>query len=49
MRADDSVAQLHGLRRIGDADLDLKGPGRGIRLRRNLPHPAGRLHLSGRW
>ena len=43
--ADDSVSELHGRRRIGDADLDLKRPGRGIRLGRNLPHPAGRLHL----
>ena len=33
------------VRRIGDADLDLEGPGRGIRLRRNLPHAAGGLHL----
>ena len=43
--AGDRGSKPHGLRRIGDADLDLEGTGRGIRLRRNLPHPAGRLHL----
>ena len=43
--ADDSVSQLHRRRRIGDPDLHLKCPRRGIRLGRNLPHPAGRLHL----
>ena len=35
----------HGLGRIRDADLDLKRSGRSVGLRRNLPHPAGRLHL----
>ena len=43
--ADDGGPEPHGFRRIDDADLDLECPGRGIRLRRDLPHPAGRLDL----
>ena len=43
--AGDGGSQPHGVRRIDDADLDLECPGRGVRLRRNLPHAAGRLHL----
>ena len=43
--AEHSGSEPHARRRIGDPDLDLKRPGRGIRLGRNLPHLAGRLHL----
>ena len=42
--ADDRGAEPHGLGRIGEADLDLERSRRGIRLRRDLPHPADRLH-----
>ena len=43
--AGDGGAEPHGLGRIDDADFDLEGAGRGIRLGRNLPHAAGGLHL----
>ena len=40
-RSDDGCPEPHGVRRIGEAHLDLKGPRDGIGLRRNLAYVAG--------
>ena len=42
--AGDGRAEPHRLRRIGQADLDLEGPGHGIGLRRHLAHAPARRH-----
>ena len=44
MRSRHGGPEPHRLGRLREPDLDLEGPGRGIRLRRNLPHAAGGPH-----